>query len=203
MWKEQLLSLCYVRSSDRSGCVSLLGGVTVPASCWCPQRSCWEKPGCSFQKQQALHCRWVWLLLVQLCVMSVQQSNLGWTGHSPHGILLNCSLLIVGRTESGSLAAAPASSAPGADQLLANPLVQPEEVGWAFPEWERGVHSPWGCSALSQHRGDGWTERCICTLHWPQPAARLLLHAGQELHCQHVSMGKVFISFSSLVFPFS
>lgn len=185
--------------------------MTVPASCWCPQRSCWEKPGCSFQKQQALHCRWLWLLLVQLCVVqqsnlyvSIQQSNLGWTGHSPHGILLNCSLLIVGRTESGSLAAVPAVRLRllriSCWQILScilRMLDGPSLSG-------RGECTVPGAALPSPSTGgDGWTERCICTLHWPRPAARLLLHAGQELHCQHVSMGKAFTSCSCLVFPFS
>lgn len=80
----------------------------------------------------------------------------------------------------------------------------------ALPEWERAVHSPWGCPALAQ-RGRGWMEgwtgalyHTLCTgLSTSSVRARLLLHAGQELHCQHVPMGKALISFFSLVSPFS
>lgn len=57
-------------------------------------------------------------------------------------------------------------SAAGAAQLPAEPLVHRGDAGWASPEWERGVHSPWGCSAISSVAGHGGTgAQCdvLCT----------------------------------------
>lgn len=85
----------------------------------------------------------------------------------------------------------------GVDQLLA----QQEDFGWALPEWERGVHIPVAALPAPSMGGDGWTDGqdLYYTLCTGLPTAgvcvstaQLLLHAGQELHCQHVSRGQSF-----------
>lgn len=74
----------------------------------------------------------------------------------------------------------------------------------ALAEWERAVHSPG--AALPSPSTEGRMDRSTVsyTVHWPQHGrARLLLHAGQELHCQHVPVGKALISCFCLLCPFS
>lgn len=76
--------------------------------------------------------------------------------------------------------------------------VQQEDFGWALPEWERGVHIPVLPCPAREGWVDGWIVHCIIhsALASPQvqsvsvSTAQLLLHAGQELHCQHVSRGQ-------------
>lgn len=95
-----------------------------------------------------------------------------------------------------------------ADQLPANPLVPHEGVGWALPEWERGVHSPWGCCALARH-GRGWMDRSTVsyTLHWPQHERRprsapAACGAGAALPaCAHGQSSHFLLLFGFPIFP--
>lgn len=128
-----------------------------------------------------------------LSFVSTEQFGIDRTFPSPN--LLNCRLLIVGRIKSCSLAAIPAV------RLLANPLVHHEDVGWPYLSGRGQCPVPGAALPPPSTGGLDGQEHCI--IHSALASVHGLLHAGQELHCQHVPMGKALISCFSLIFPFS
>lgn len=153
---------------------------------------------------------------LRLCVMYIQQNNLGLDRIFPSPNFVEPQTFSFWKNQIFLSGCHPCgSSSTGADQLLANSLVHPEGFGWALPEWERGVHSPWGCSAITQH-GRGRLDRTtvLYTLHWPQCTwcLRRVSARGSTPCCMQVRsctasmcpMGKAFIFFFFFfVFPVS
>lgn len=144
---------------------------------------------------------------LRLCVMYIQQNNLGLDRTFPSPNFVEPQTSNFGKNQVLLSGCHPCgSSSTGADQLLANSLVHREGFGWALPAWERGVHSPCGCSAITQHgRGRLDSTTVLYTLHWPQ--STWCLHRvsarGSTPCCMQVRsctasmcpMGKAFIFF--------
>lgn len=197
-----------------------LVGVTVPPSCCCPPAplSVQRGRGAPVRSSKA-HFRSTKLCAaagfgsrsLRLCVMYIQQNNLGLDRTFPSPNFVEPQTSNFGKNQVLLSGCHPCGlSSTGADQLLANSLVHREGFGWALPAWERGsaqslwllCHHPAWEGTFGQHHCiilSALASKHVVSAPCQRPRLDSLLHASKELHCQHVSHGQ---SFHFLLFFF-